>query len=94
MTDGSDVTEYQNERQNEIEADKARQRRIRDRVPGRRVNGNVRAGDIDGVAYMSHVLLTHSDITILFQAVLDQVKDGWEFIVDPDVRAVFNYYMV
>ncbi|KAG5647569.1 hypothetical protein DXG03_008922 [Asterophora parasitica] len=60
--------EYQTERQNEVEAEKARQQRIRDKVPGRRANGKARAGDID--------------------AVLDQVKDGWEFIIDPDFNSV------
>ncbi|KAF5384828.1 hypothetical protein D9615_001370 [Tricholomella constricta] len=68
MTNGSDEMEYQLERQHEIDAEKARQQRIRDKVPGRRVNGKARAGDID--------------------AVLDQVKDGWEFIIDPDFNNV------
>lgn len=48
LTNGSDEMEYQTERQMEIEAEKARQQRIRDKVPGRRVNGKARAGDIDG----------------------------------------------
>lgn len=50
MTNGSDDMEYQMERQNEMEAEKARQQRIREKVPGRRVNGKARAGDIDGEA--------------------------------------------
>ncbi|GLB35982.1 putative vacuolar-sorting protein 54, of GARP complex [Lyophyllum shimeji] len=68
MTNGSDEMQYQTERQNEMEAEKVRQQRIRDKVPGRRVNGKARAGDID--------------------AVLEQVKDGWEFIIDPDFNNV------
>ncbi|KAG5635065.1 hypothetical protein H0H81_012546 [Sphagnurus paluster] len=70
MTNGSDEIDHQIERQNEIEAEKARQQRIRDKVPGRRLNGKVRAGDID--------------------AVLDQVQDGWEFVVDPDDMESFR----
>ncbi|TFK77269.1 hypothetical protein BDN72DRAFT_784268 [Pluteus cervinus] len=66
--DDEDDLEYQRERQNEINAERARQQRIRDRVPGKRINGKARAGDID--------------------AVLDQVKDGWEFVVDPDFNNV------
>lgn len=49
MTNGSDDLEYQRERQKEIEAENVRQQRIRDKVPGRRVNGKARAGDIDGM---------------------------------------------
>ncbi|KAF7320273.1 Sec8 exocyst complex component specific domain-containing protein [Mycena kentingensis (nom. inval.)] len=59
---------YQRERRAEMEAEKLRQQRIRDKVPGRRPNGKARAGDID--------------------AVLDQVKDGWEFVVDPEFNHV------
>ncbi|KAJ6519646.1 Sec8 exocyst complex component-specific domain-containing protein [Mycena sanguinolenta] len=58
-----DDYERERERREEVEAEKQRQQRIRDKAPGRRVNGKARAGDID--------------------AVLDQVKDGWEFVVDP-----------
>ncbi|KAJ7783589.1 exocyst complex component sec8 [Mycena maculata] len=60
--------EYQRERREEMEAEKLRQQRIRDKAPGRRLNGKARAGDID--------------------AVLDQVKDGWEFVVDPEFNSV------
>ncbi|KAJ7487411.1 exocyst complex component sec8 [Mycena galericulata] len=60
--------EYRRERKEEMEAEKRRQQRIRDKAPGRRVNGKARAGDID--------------------AVLDQVKDGWEFVVDPEFNSV------
>ncbi|KAG6911570.1 hypothetical protein DXG01_011872 [Tephrocybe rancida] len=68
MASDFEEVDYQTERQNEIEAERARQQRIRDKVPGRRTNGKARAGDID--------------------AVLDQVKDGWEFIIDPDFNNV------
>lgn len=54
MTNGSDDMEYQIERQNEIEAEKARQQRIREKVPGRRINGKARAGDIDGEPAACH----------------------------------------
>ncbi|KAF8213248.1 exocyst complex component sec8 [Mycena galopus ATCC 62051] len=63
-----DDYERERERREEIEAEKLRQQRIRDKAPGRRVNGKARAGDID--------------------AVLDQVKDGWEFVVDPEFNSV------
>ncbi|CAK5280151.1 unnamed protein product [Mycena citricolor] len=67
MTNGSEDFDYQRDRQEEIEAENARQQRIRDRAPGRKL-GKARAGDID--------------------AVLDRVKDGWEFVVDPDFNSV------
>lgn len=83
MTNGSDDMEYQIERQNEIEAEKARQQRIREKVPGRRINGKARAGDIDGEPCgLPFLLRLHLNLN---PAVLDQVKDGWEFIIDPDV---------
>ncbi|KAF7339621.1 Sec8 exocyst complex component specific domain-containing protein [Mycena sanguinolenta] len=63
-----DDYERERERREEAEAEKQRQQRIREKAPGRRVNGKARAGDID--------------------AVLDQVKDGWEFVVDPEFNSV------
>ncbi|KAF7339799.1 Sec8 exocyst complex component specific domain-containing protein [Mycena venus] len=63
-----DEVQRERDRREEIEAEKLRQQRIRDKAPGRRVNGKARAGDID--------------------AVLDQVKDGWEFVVDPEFNNV------
>ncbi|KDR85374.1 hypothetical protein GALMADRAFT_234199 [Galerina marginata CBS 339.88] len=68
MPDDSDDYYYKRERELEIEAEKARQQRIRDRAPGIRTRGNTRAGEID--------------------AVLDQVKDGWEFVIDPNFNNV------
>ncbi|SJL05584.1 uncharacterized protein ARMOST_08941 [Armillaria ostoyae] len=68
MTNGSDDLEYQREKRAEMEAEKTRQQRIRDKVPGRRVNGKARAGDID--------------------AVLDQIRDEWAFVIDPDFNPV------
>ncbi|KAJ7071200.1 exocyst complex component sec8 [Mycena amicta] len=65
---GDEETEYRRERREEMEAEKLRQQRIRDKAPGRRPNGKARAGDID--------------------AVLDQVKDGWEFVVDSEFNHV------
>lgn len=67
-TNGSDDLEYQKEKRAEMEAERARQQRIRDKVPGRRVNGKARAGDID--------------------AVLDQIRDEWAFVIDPDFNPV------
>jgi exocyst complex component 4 len=48
MTNESEDREYEIERQNQLQAEKDRQQRIRDKVPGRRTNGKARAGDIDG----------------------------------------------
>jgi exocyst complex component 4 len=48
MTSESEDMEYEIERRNELQAEKLRQQRIRDKVPGRRINGKARAGDIDG----------------------------------------------
>ncbi|KAK0208187.1 exocyst complex component sec8 [Desarmillaria ectypa] len=68
MTNGSDDLEYQKEKRVKMEAEKVRQQRIRDKVPGWKVNGKARAGDID--------------------AVLDQIRDEWAFVVDPDFNPV------
>jgi hypothetical protein len=48
MTNESEDREYEIERQNQLQAEKDRQQRIRDKAPGRRTNGKARAGDIDG----------------------------------------------
>lgn len=48
MTNGSIDTEWEQERERELLAEKSRQKRIKDRVPGRRMNGKAKAGDIDG----------------------------------------------
>ena len=40
--------EYEEQKRREIEVQKARQKRIREKVPGRRATGKPRAGDIDG----------------------------------------------
>ena len=53
MTDASDSTDYHMDRQSEIEAEKVRQQRIRDRVPGRRIKGSAPAGNIDGTTSIS-----------------------------------------
>ncbi|EPQ60468.1 exocyst complex component sec8 [Gloeophyllum trabeum ATCC 11539] len=66
MTNGSADTEWEREREKAIEAEKIRQKRIRDK--GMRLNGKAKAGDID--------------------AVLDQIKDDWEFVIDPDFNPV------
>lgn len=40
--------EYEEQKRREIELLKARQKRIREKVPGRRTTGKAKAGDIDG----------------------------------------------
>lgn len=40
--------EYERQREKEMELQKARQQRLRDKVPGRRPTGKAKAGDIDG----------------------------------------------
>ncbi|KAG6855659.1 hypothetical protein H0H87_012345 [Tephrocybe sp. NHM501043] len=87
MTSDTDDLDFQTERQTEIEAERARQQRIRDKVPGRRTNGKAGAGDIDGMCCVPFVL-SSSSIFNAYIAVLDQVKDGWEFIIDPDFNNV------
>ncbi|KXN85672.1 putative exocyst complex component sec8 [Leucoagaricus sp. SymC.cos] len=66
MTNGSSDFEYQRQRQEEIEAEKARQQRYQEKALKRK--GTTRAGDID--------------------AVLDEIKDGWEFVIEPDFNNV------
>lgn len=41
--------EYEREKEREIAIQKDRQKRIRDKVPGRKMTGKHRPGDIDGV---------------------------------------------
>ncbi|KAI0347837.1 Sec8 exocyst complex component-specific domain-containing protein [Trametopsis cervina] len=60
-------TEYERERQREIAIQMDRQKRIREKVPGRRPT-KPRAGDID--------------------AVLDEIKDEWEVVTNPDFNPV------
>ncbi|KAF8917620.1 Sec8 exocyst complex component-specific domain-containing protein [Mucidula mucida] len=68
MTNGSDDFDYQRERREELEAERIRQQKIREKVPGRRTNGRARTGDID--------------------AILDQIRDDWAFVIDPDFNPV------
>jgi exocyst complex component 4 len=49
MTNGSTDAEWEREREKELLAEQLRQKRIKDRVPGRRMNGKAKAGDIDGM---------------------------------------------
>ena len=46
--EGSADEEWQLEKDREMEIQKARQKRIRDKVPGRKATGKARTGDIDG----------------------------------------------
>ncbi|KAI0068285.1 hypothetical protein BV25DRAFT_1793562 [Artomyces pyxidatus] len=66
--DANGDDEWELERQKAVEAERQRQKRIKDKVPGRRVNGKAKAGDID--------------------AVLDRIKDEWEFVIDPEFNPV------
>lgn len=53
MTNGSADTEWEQERERELVAEQNRQKRIKDRIPGRRMNGKAKAGDIDGMFTLS-----------------------------------------
>lgn len=55
MTNGSDDFEYQRQRQEEIEAEKARQQRIQEKALKRK--GTARVGDIDG-AHHPHLMIS------------------------------------
>ncbi|KAI9461755.1 Sec8 exocyst complex component-specific domain-containing protein [Boletus coccyginus] len=59
---------YELERRSEAERERARQDRIKERLPYRRPTAKDKTGEID--------------------AILDQVKDGWEFVIDPDFNNV------
>lgn len=50
MTNGSDEVEFERVRRQELEDDKRRQQRIRERVPGRKATGRANTGDIDGMS--------------------------------------------
>lgn len=50
MTNEADE-DFEKERRAEVERQKMRQERIRDRIPGRRVTGKAKAGDIDGKSF-------------------------------------------
>ncbi|KAF9229101.1 hypothetical protein BS17DRAFT_771020 [Gyrodon lividus] len=56
------------ERKMEVERQKVRQERIKERTPYRKATGKAKAGDID--------------------AVLDQIRDDWEFVIDSDFNNV------
>jgi exocyst complex component 4 len=48
MTNGSEDMEQERKREKEMQAERLRQQRIQDRMPGRRTNRKAKAGDIDG----------------------------------------------
>jgi exocyst complex component 4 len=90
MAERSRDLEYEREKAQEAETHRQRQQRINDRAPGKRLNGRARPGDIDGM----FTTLPRSDIwaysLICFAsrlAVLDQIKEQWEFVIDPEVRS-------
>ncbi|KAI0654199.1 Sec8 exocyst complex component-specific domain-containing protein [Cubamyces menziesii] len=68
MSNDDLMDEYEEQRRREIEVQKARQMRIREKVPGRRATGKAKAGDID--------------------AVLDEIKDEWAVVINPDFNPV------
>ena len=47
--------EYEREKAQEREAERIRQQRLRDRVPGRKPTGKTKAGDIDGESVLRPV---------------------------------------
>ena len=47
-TDDMLDAEYEEQKRKEIEVQKARQKKIREKVPGRQATGKAKAGDIDG----------------------------------------------
>jgi len=86
MTENDEDYQYQKERERELQAERVRQQRIREKAPGMRSKNN-RAGEIDGAVYKI-ILSVRFPITkgfFIITAVLEQVKDGWEFVIDPDV---------
>ncbi|KAI0830535.1 Sec8 exocyst complex component-specific domain-containing protein [Trametes gibbosa] len=68
MSNDDAMDEYEEQKRREIEVQKARQMRIREKVPGRRATGKAKAGDID--------------------AVLDEIKDEWAVVTNPDFNPV------
>jgi exocyst complex component 4 len=77
--DYADV-EYEREKQREMAIQMDRQKRIKEKVPGRKAT-KPRAGDIDGESHTLHIQ-HHLNLRI---AVLDEIKDEWEIVTNPDV---------
>lgn len=50
QTNGSDEFEYTKEKREAREREKLTQDRIKEKAPGRRLNGKAKAGDIDGMS--------------------------------------------
>ncbi|KAJ3554644.1 hypothetical protein NM688_g3000 [Phlebia brevispora] len=68
MTDDDYLeAEYEKEKEKELAIQQVRQRRLRERMPGRKAT-ETKAGDID--------------------AVLDEIKDEWEMVINPDFNPV------
>ena len=81
--------EYEREKAQEREAERIRQQRLRDRVPGRKPTGKTKAGDIDGecapaclYSGYEHGERGSERCNI---AVLDEIRGEWEICMDPDV---------
>ena len=56
--------EYEEQKRREIEVQKARQKRIKEKVPGRRTTGKAKAGDIDGEPPTSAVTTSFALVSI------------------------------
>ncbi|KAF8560204.1 hypothetical protein OG21DRAFT_1480036 [Imleria badia] len=68
LANGNDEGSYELERRSEVEREKARQERIKERMPYRKPTAKTKTGEID--------------------AILDQIRDEWEFVIDPDFNNV------
>lgn len=55
--DSEDAEYWRDQREQEIEAEKARQQRIREKVPGLRVRSNTKGGEIDGRFHLTPAIL-------------------------------------
>ncbi|KAH9857960.1 Sec8 exocyst complex component-specific domain-containing protein [Lenzites betulinus] len=68
MSNDDGMDEYEERKRKEIEVQKMRQMKIKEKVPGRRATGKAKTGDID--------------------AVLDEIKDEWAVVTNPDFNPV------
>lgn len=73
--------EYDQERAREREQEQRIQQRIKDKAPGRRPNGAARTGNIDGTSVCNFFNLFLMSII----AVLDQIRDEWDFVISDNV---------
>lgn len=90
LANGNDEGNYELERRSEVEREKARQERIKERMPYRKPTAKGKTGEIDGQfkALISYSSRTRPQFTECTLAILDQIRDEWEFVIDPDVSMV------